>query len=172
MQLVYKNMILPFIEYGDVLLSACTYEKKTQATSTTKQRAMMSQSKKLLKIKCPKTEKFKKSLAYRGPNKWNNLPVHLHNLPIRNMVKLQIRAELNGAVTKATADEICPTTYVDSEQHRVNKKLMNISKLPMRFLLPTLCEIIIIMVLEAWLLSCIYFRFRFRFRMYIVSKAL
>ena len=31
-------------------------------------------NKKLLKIKRPYTEKFKKSLAYQGPKKWNALP--------------------------------------------------------------------------------------------------
>ena len=33
-----------------------------------------SQRKKLLKLKRPRTEKFKQSLAYSGPIKWNALP--------------------------------------------------------------------------------------------------
>ena len=37
-----------------------------------------SQNKKLLKTRRPKTERFKKSLAYYGPKKWNALPSDLH----------------------------------------------------------------------------------------------
>ena len=31
-----------------------------------------------MKVKKPRTEKFKKCLAYRGPTIWNALPVDLH----------------------------------------------------------------------------------------------
>ena len=37
-----------------------------------------SYKKKLLKVKRPRTEKFKKSLAYLGWKKWNALPLDLH----------------------------------------------------------------------------------------------
>ena len=37
-----------------------------------------SQKKRLLKVKRPKTEKFKKSLTYKGPSAWNSLTVDLH----------------------------------------------------------------------------------------------
>ena len=148
--LVYKNMILPVIEYGDVLLSACSSENKrrlqvlqnrglhcalnkakdeftsiddlhseahlsklairrdehmlnlmfdlaqdpVQVKATHLGVSTRSQNKRLLKVKRPKTEKFKKSLTYRGPTKWNNLPARLHDLPTKNLFKLRIRAEL------------------------------------------------------------------------------
>ena len=38
-----------------------------------------SSHKKLLKVRRPRTEKFKKSLAYQGPKKWNGLPDELHH---------------------------------------------------------------------------------------------
>ena len=31
-----------------------------------------------MRIRRPKTEKYKKSLAYRGPKEWNVLPVEFH----------------------------------------------------------------------------------------------
>ena len=37
-----------------------------------------SQKKTIMRIRQPKTEKYKKSLAYRGPKEWNDLPVELH----------------------------------------------------------------------------------------------
>ena len=39
-----------------------------------------SSAKKQLKIVRPRTEKFKKSLSYRGPKKWNNLLVDVQTL--------------------------------------------------------------------------------------------
>ena len=33
--------------------------------------------KKLMRVKRPKTERFKRSLTYRGPRKWNALPEDL-----------------------------------------------------------------------------------------------
>ena len=131
--LVYKSMLLPILEFGDVFLSAATAKNRKRLqvlqnkglgcalglgyhTSTEELHAeagllmlkfrrelhllnymygvagvnsnrvirptsgavKRSQKKKVLKIRRPKTEKFKKSLAYKGPAKWNALPLDLH----------------------------------------------------------------------------------------------
>ena len=127
--MVYKNMILPIIEYGDIFLTGATVDNKRKLqvlqnkglrcalnldrnTSTEelhKEAGLMklkfrreqhllnymfdqamvesnlrtrkrvgvttrSSKKNLLKTKRPKTDKFKKSLTYCGPKKWNLLP--------------------------------------------------------------------------------------------------
>ena len=68
-----------------------------------------SQNKKLLKIRRPKTEKFKKSLAYNGPSKWNSLPLNFHQAEdkwefkklARNRVTLKaIRARIDLAPSR------------------------------------------------------------------------
>ena len=41
----------------------------------------------LIRVKRPYTEKFKKSLAYSGPKKWNLLPSNLQNTPIKYKFK-------------------------------------------------------------------------------------
>ena len=131
--LVYKSMLLPILEYGDVFLYAATvknrkrlqviqnkglrcalglgFETSTEELHSEAGLLMLkyrrelhlfnfmydfaniqgnlvvraknkpvtrSQNKKLLKIRRPKTERFKTSLAYNGPNKWNSLPLDLH----------------------------------------------------------------------------------------------
>ena len=136
--LVYKNMILPMLEYGDIFMSSATVNDRkklqvlqnkglrcalqvdkytdtvelhteaklcklnrrrelhlmshmydmAQCNSNLKARAVdgvktRSSEKKLLKIKKPATEKFKKSLAYKDPKKWNALPTRLHQLDTR-----------------------------------------------------------------------------------------
>ena len=158
--LVYKNMILPVIEYGDILLSACSFENKRRLqvlqnkglrcalnkskdefTSTDDLHSdaqllklcyrreehtlnlmydlsldnehvkvaqhgikTRSHSKKLLKVKRPKTEKFRKSLAYKGPAKWNSLSADFHHLPTKNMFKVQIKTKIaKGAISKLNA---------------------------------------------------------------------
>ena len=130
---VYKSMLLPLLEYGDVFLSAASLEDRkklqtlqnkglrcalnkgmetsseelhleagllklrfrreqhvlnymydiSQTPSLQKQRPAhavrtRSHKKRLLKVKRPNTEKFKKSFAYRGPKKWNSLPENFH----------------------------------------------------------------------------------------------
>ena len=146
--LVYKNMILPVIEYGDIFLVGATVENRKklqtlqnkglrcalmweQDTSVTdlhdalkiqklkvrrdhhllnymfdlansktgcylqKRKAVgirtRSQNKRLLKIGKPNTEKFKNSLAYRGPKKWNALPEQYHHLKSRNLFKNRVK---------------------------------------------------------------------------------
>ena len=133
--LVYKSMLLPILEYGDVFLSAaskanrkklhtlqnkglrCALNKGLDTSSallhteaglmklarrreqhlinfmydwsrnpdnlkkkSKKLMATRSGAKKTMKIKKPNTEKFKHSLAYRGPKKWNSLSADMHQL--------------------------------------------------------------------------------------------
>ena len=143
--MVYKNMLLPILEYGDLLLTATSVENrrrlqvlqnkglrcalnkgietasddlhveaklhklkyrreqhllnfmfdraqsadnlKTASSSTIVTR---SHCKKLLKIKRPRTEKFKKSLAYIGPSKWNALPEAIQHLQSRESFKTSV----------------------------------------------------------------------------------
>ena len=46
--------------------------------------------KRLFKIKRPFTEKFKKSLAYLGPKKWNRLPETFHHVEQKYSYKLLV----------------------------------------------------------------------------------
>ena len=127
--LVYKNMLLPMIEYGDVFTTGATIKNRKMlqtlqnkclrcalnaeadanvndlhedadllklkfrreqhmlslmfdyAASVNNRKVpntegvqTRSHKKKLLKLKKPRTEKYKKSLSYQGPRKWNMLP--------------------------------------------------------------------------------------------------
>ena len=156
--MVYKNMLLPILEYGDVFLSAssCVNRKRLQIlqnkglrcalgrdieTSTrdlhteagllklkyrrenhllnfmfdqaqnpcmlkrTPERKMVTRSgnKKLLKVKRPYTEKFKKSIAYQGPKKWNALPETLHHTKQKVAYKVLVK---NLIVNKSTKNEV------------------------------------------------------------------
>ena len=80
-------MLLPILEYGDVFLSASTdvnkrrlqiLQIKSLRCALNKGIEIRSHTKRLMKIKRPKTERFKKSLAYVGPKKWNDLPEQFH----------------------------------------------------------------------------------------------
>ena len=158
--LVYKNMILPIMEYGDIFLVGATVENKKKLqvlqnkglrcafmrdheTSVEelhrlaklqklkvrrdqhllsymfdqactgkhlKKRRLTgvktrSQNKKLLHLCKPNTEKFKKSLAYRGPRRWNSLPDQYHHCKTRsqfiNRVKVMSRPKLAKLVKKS-----------------------------------------------------------------------
>ena len=147
--LVYKNMILPMLEYGDIFLVGATAEnrKKLQILQNKGLRCALSkdryasvtdlheearllrsksrreqhllsymydmsqigtnlkgerkvgvrtrsQNKKLMKIKKPHTEKFKRSLAYRGPNWWNRLPDKLHHVESRSLFNARLKSRL------------------------------------------------------------------------------
>ena len=65
---------------------------------------MHAQSFKSLKVAKPRTERFKKSLTYRGPKKWNNLPGALWQIDSRFDFKKEIPAhvEQKASVTQAT----------------------------------------------------------------------
>ena len=54
-----------------------------------------SHAKRLFKLRKPKTEKYKKSLAYRGPRKWNDLPGDIQHLSTQH-IKLASQAKKNG----------------------------------------------------------------------------
>ena len=149
--MVYKNMLLPILEYGDVFISAtsCDNRKRLQVlqnkglrcalnrgieTSTDDLHAeadllklkyrreqhvlnfmfdqaqdpslcrtrslntvkTRSSSKKLLRIKRPYTEKFKKTLAYQGPKKWNALPEPLQH----TQTKVTYKAMVGNSVSR------------------------------------------------------------------------
>ena len=149
--LIYKNMILPMIEYGDIFLSGATAEsrKKLQILQNKGLRCALkkdkyenvsalhtegkisrlkhrraqhtlsymydmsrndknlkqrveggvrtrSHNKRLLKIRKPNTEKFKNSLAYKGPKMWNALPEELLYLKTRH----HFNAKVNQLVEK------------------------------------------------------------------------
>ena len=143
--MVYKGMILPILEYGDIFFSAATVKnrKKLQVLQNRGLRCALnkdcdystdeihaeahlqklcyrreqhtlnfmfdaaqvltnrknvskssvvtrSANKKLLKIKRPRTEKFKRSLAYVGPLKWNALPERFHHTPTKIAYKAMV----------------------------------------------------------------------------------
>ena len=132
--MVYKNMMLPMLEYGDVFLTAttCVNRKRLQTlqnkglrcalnkgietstddlhgeanllklvyrreqhllnfmfdlaqiptmcqTRASGQVSTRSSKKKLMRVKRPYTQKFKKSLTYQGPKRWNALPEVFHH---------------------------------------------------------------------------------------------
>ena len=49
-----------------------------------------------VKLRRPKTEKYKRSLAYKGPHRWDSLPSHLHHLSTRAQFvhRLQLHLKL------------------------------------------------------------------------------
>ena len=144
--LVYKNMILPILEYGDIFMVGtsaenrrkmqvlqnkglrCALNKDTDTSikelhakanlSQLKHRRGVhllthmydqakheknlkvrkkggvetrSQNKRLLKIKKPSTERFKKSLTYRGPKRWNALPSDMHQIITRGQFNNRVK---------------------------------------------------------------------------------
>ena len=148
--MVYKNMLLPMIEYGDVFVTGASLElkRKLQVLQNKGLRCALNRdkeahvddlhdeaklwklkhrrdlhlynlmfdkskievnlrtarrvgaitrasAKKQLKIARPRTEKFRKSLAYRGPLKWNNLHVDTQKLISKNEYKTKICALIN-----------------------------------------------------------------------------
>ena len=147
--LVYKSMMLPILEYGDVFLSAASVagRKKLQTLQNKGLRCALnkgmeessdvthleagllklkyrreqhvlnfmydwsldssklkkspalgvktrSQSKRLLKIKKTRTEKYKKCLAYNGPSKWNALSKDSHQIASKLAFKSHTEAHM------------------------------------------------------------------------------
>ena len=150
---VYKSMLLPILEYGDIFLSSTTVKnrKKLQVLQNKGLRCALnkgmesstdelhaeatllrlkyrreqhmynfmfdaamdsvnlvsrsqgsvltrSRAKRTLKVNRPKTERFKKSLAYKGPTEWNALPADLHQVEEKAAFK---KAVGNWVVLKA-----------------------------------------------------------------------
>ena len=148
--MVYKNMLLPIIEYGDIFLSSASvvnrkrlqtlqnrglrcalnkgietssedlhYEARLQKLEFRRDQHLLSfmydqskipnlikpkpkgsiktrsHRKRLLKARRPKTEKFKRSLAYQGPTKWNSLPEPFHEARTKDIFKTLINKEVN-----------------------------------------------------------------------------
>ena len=144
--LVYKNMLLPILEYGDILHTGITKanKKKIQILQNKELRCALREdnlcdtdelhaegnilklrfrreqhllnfmydqskipgnlkaartegvqtrasSKVTLKVRKPLTERYKKSLAYLGPKKWNALPEHLQKTFPKKVYKLRIQ---------------------------------------------------------------------------------
>ena len=149
--MVYKGMLLPILEYGDIFLMGTSiinrkrlqvlqnkglrcalnqdqesnvrdlhrdanllklkYRREqnilnymydsTQITGNLKAKSKCSvrtrtSRKLLLKIKRPHTEKFRKSLAYRGPKMWNDLSEEFHRTPS----KLRFKMMISDLITK------------------------------------------------------------------------
>ena len=142
---VYKNMILPIHEYGDILFVSASYENRkrlqtlqnkalkcalnldpTAGTLETHRLAKLdklnlrrsehllihmfklaqnvnmlkkrdskkiftrSSLKKIMSNKRPNTEKYRKSVTYRGKQLWNNLPTRLHDISTLQFFKLEL----------------------------------------------------------------------------------
>ena len=75
--------------YGS-LSNSCDLVTRLNGVSLTR-----SHKKRTLKTRRPKTEKFKKSLAYLGPTKWNALPVDLHQSADKWEFKRLVRNWIN-----------------------------------------------------------------------------
>ena len=145
--MVYKNMLLSIIEYGNIFLSASSVDnrKRLQTLQNKGLRCALNESlgsattdelhskagllrlkyrreqhllnfmfdlsnntallknktlsqvqthsscKKLFKIKKPRTEKYKKSMVYKGKTKWNGLPVSLHQATSKHAYRLLVQ---------------------------------------------------------------------------------
>ena len=155
--MVYKGMILPILEYGDIFFHAasvvnrkrlqvlqnkglrCALNRgfetgsvdlhkevgllkvhfrreqhtlnfmydKAQITSNIRSTSKLSvktrsSNKTLLKVKRPRTEKFKRSLAYVGPHKWNALPERFHHAQTKMAYKAMVR---DWVILKAISNE-------------------------------------------------------------------
>ena len=156
--MVYKNMLLPILEYGDVFLSAtsCINRRRLQILQNKGLRCALNRdletsisdlhveakllkleyrreqhvlnymydlaqdtrllkkksahgmqtrscNKKILKVRRPKTEKFKKSFAYQGPKKWNLLPETFHCTQNKSSYKLLVSNLITERSKKASA---------------------------------------------------------------------
>ena len=171
--LVYKSMLLPLLEYGDIFLSAASVANRKRlqvlqnkglrcalnrggdadtvelhmdaGLSELKHRRRLhllhfmygwsrdgkrfrsspltsiktrSSCKKLLKTKRPRTEKFKRCLAYNGPNSWNALPADCHQAANINTFKSLVnnwylqKREANSHLTGESEDNVYNNTIV------------------------------------------------------------
>ena len=154
--MVYKNMLLPILEYGDIFLTAATNINKKRlqviqnkglrcalgrnietSTSELHREARLLQlkyrreqhllnfmydqaqntdmlrsrnasavrtrtsNKKLLKVRRPRTESFRKSLAYVGPKKWNQLQEVFHHTQSKQTYKMLVNQMLWDKSIKA-----------------------------------------------------------------------
>ena len=75
-----------------------------------------SQKKKVMKIRSPKTEKYKKSLSYRGSKQWNDLP-EFHHVQDRNTFKKMVA---DRVFVKAHSVNVRLTIRSDCSQAELN----------------------------------------------------
>ena len=64
-------------------------------------------NKKLMRTKKPMTEKFKKSLAYFGPKKWNALSDKFHQAPTKGNFKVLVRDLVRRRATGINQTILC-----------------------------------------------------------------
>ena len=119
--LVYKGMLLPILEYGDIFLTGASVanRKRLQILQNKGLRCALnkgidtsinepvsklsvrtrSSKKVLLRVKLPRTETFKKSLAYLGAKMWNGLSEDFHYMPSKASYKSKISAWIDRKAT-------------------------------------------------------------------------
>ena len=165
--MVYKGMMLPILEYGDIFMTGtsaankkrlqilknkslrCAFNRDidtsiidlhseanllqlrfrreqhvlnfmfdmAQERSNRKSKSKSnirtrSSDKILLKVRRPRTEKFRKSLAYSGPKKWNELSADLHKVTTRAKYKSMI----SDLVTQKAIRNTWPSDTLDYTQ--------------------------------------------------------
>ena len=155
--LIYKNMILPIMEYGDIFLHSATQviRKKLQTLQNKALRCALnkdryyctvdlhreakllklkdrrhmhmllhmyqlaqmpdfklwksyqstgvrtrSSKKKLITVRSPQNEKYKRSITYHGPRLWNSLPSKLQKIDSFENFKIQIKMEFGTCLAK------------------------------------------------------------------------
>ena len=81
--LTYLTFTLPTLLLSSPVIQHCNSVARTTGVRT------RASSKVTLKVKKPLTERYKKSLAYLGPTKWNALPEHLQKTFPKNVFKFQ-----------------------------------------------------------------------------------
>ena len=98
LRLKYRRLLplLNFMFDEEQIESNFKGQKQTRATTRLSR-------KKLLKVERPKTEKFKKSLSYEGPMKWNALPVDFQLLESKHNYKCKVRDYVTSKSRKAAA---------------------------------------------------------------------
>ena len=74
-------------------------DPKRLKAKTTSRIITRSHGKKLLKLKKPSTEKFKRSMAYKGPRQWNNLSNELHSVSSKHQFKTLVKAWITDKAT-------------------------------------------------------------------------
>ena len=72
----------------------CSLDPNCQKRKLSQGVVTRSQSKRILKVKRPYTEKFKKSFTYRGPKKWNTLPIPFHQATTKATFRALVTARI------------------------------------------------------------------------------
>ena len=85
------------------------FNLKSESKSNVKTRLS---NKILLKVRRPCTEKFKRSLPYAGPKKWNELSADLH----RVATKTKYKSMISDLITKKSKQNNCPVDLLNQTQ--------------------------------------------------------